>query len=144
MTPSTNRKSGSIKMSSDVSANALPSWELFRGDGTSHGHLAALPPAPPWRPFARDRSPVKPANLADDNIWAPDRDRALSFVVTQPMRRAVNAALYLRRPLLITGKPGTGKSSLIEAVAYELRMGKVLRWPITSRTTLKSGLYEYD
>ena len=60
------------------------------------------------------------------------------------MVEMVNAALYLRRPLLITGKPGSGKSSLIYAVARELRLGEVLRWPITSRTTLKDGLYEYD
>jgi MoxR-like ATPase len=131
-------------MNSDISTDALPDWELFRGDGTSHERLAELPAAPPWRPFARDKSPVKPPTLNDDGLWAPDREYALSFVVTRPMQRAVNAALYLRRPLLVTGKPGTGKSSLIDAVAYELRMGKVLRWPITSRTTLKAGLYEYD
>jgi MoxR-like ATPase len=131
-------------MSSDVPADTLPDWELFRGDGTSHQRLAELPAAPPWRPFAREQSPVKPPNLADDSVWAPDPERALAFVVTRPMQRAVNAALYLRRPLLVTGKPGTGKSSLIDAVAYELRMGEVLRWPITSRTTLKAGLYEYD
>jgi MoxR-like ATPase len=56
----------------------------------------------------------------------------------------VNAALYLRRPLLITGKPGTGKSSLAYAVATELQLGEVLYWPITTRTTLKEGLYTYD
>jgi MoxR-like ATPase len=56
----------------------------------------------------------------------------------------VNAALYLRRPLLITGKPGTGKSSLAYAVAHELNLGEVLYWPITTRTTLKDGLYTYD
>jgi len=56
----------------------------------------------------------------------------------------VNAALYLRRPLLITGKPGTGKSSLAYAVAHELKLGEVLYWPITTRTTLKDGLYSYD
>jgi MoxR-like ATPase len=56
----------------------------------------------------------------------------------------VNAALYLRRPLLITGKPGAGKSTLAYAVARELRLGSVLRWNITSRTTLKDGLYHYD
>src|SRR5262249_38678447 len=56
----------------------------------------------------------------------------------------VNAALYLRRPLLITGRPGTGKSSLIYAVAWELRLGEVLRWSITSRSTLQQGLYHYD
>ncbi|WP_017327920.1 MoxR family ATPase [Synechococcus sp. PCC 7336] len=56
----------------------------------------------------------------------------------------VNAALYLRRPLLVTGKPGTGKSSLAYAVARELMLGEVLYWPITTRTTLKNGLYDYD
>jgi MoxR-like ATPase len=56
----------------------------------------------------------------------------------------VNAALYLRRPLLVTGKPGTGKSSLAYSVAYELGLGPVLHWPITSRSTLQEGLYSYD
>jgi MoxR-like ATPase len=56
----------------------------------------------------------------------------------------VNAALYLRRPLLITGKPGVGKTSLTYAVAHELQLGDVLRWSITTQTTLKYGLYRYD
>ncbi len=56
----------------------------------------------------------------------------------------VNAALYLRRPLLVTGPPGSGKSSLAFQIARELRLGRVLRWPITSQTTLKSGLYLFD
>lgn len=56
----------------------------------------------------------------------------------------VNAALYLRRPLLITGRPGTGKSSLAYAVARELGWGSVLRWSITSRSALQQGLYFYD
>ncbi len=56
----------------------------------------------------------------------------------------VNAALYLRRPLLITGRPGTGKSSLAYAIAYELGLGEVLKWPINTRSTLQEGLYRYD
>ncbi|NED83227.1 AAA domain-containing protein, partial [Streptomyces sp. SID11233] len=56
----------------------------------------------------------------------------------------INAALYLRRPLLVTGGPGVGKSSLAHSVADELRLGDVLRWPIVSRTSLQDGLYHYD
>lgn len=44
----------------------------------------------------------------------------------------------------MTGKPGTGKTSLAYAVAYQLQLGEVLYWPITTRTTLKDGLYSYD
>ncbi|MDL4771786.1 AAA family ATPase [Actinomadura xylanilytica] len=64
----------------------------------------------------------------------PDRDEV----------DAVNAALLLRRPLLITGEPGVGKSSLAYRIARELGLGGVLRWPISSRSTLRAGLYEYD
>jgi MoxR-like ATPase len=56
----------------------------------------------------------------------------------------VNAALFLRRPLLVTGRPGTGKSTLAALIAQELRLGPLLRWPITSRSTLADGLYRYD
>lgn len=57
---------------------------------------------------------------------------------------AVNAALYLRRPLMITGRPGSGKTSLAYAIAHELTLGPVLLWPITTRSVLKEGLYQYD
>ena len=56
----------------------------------------------------------------------------------------VNTALYLRRPLLVTGKAGIGKSSLAHSIAYELSLGPVLNWPITSRSVLGDGLYRYD
>ncbi|WP_218003250.1 AAA family ATPase [Nocardia concava] len=67
-----------------------------------------------------------------------------TFQTTDPVIEAVNAALILRRPLLVTGRPGSGKSTLIESVAAELRMGPVLRWNITSRSTVQDALYRYD
>jgi MoxR-like ATPase len=57
---------------------------------------------------------------------------------------AVNAAIYLRRPLLVTGRPGAGKTSLAYAIAHELNLGPVLSWAITARSTLQEGLYSYD
>jgi MoxR-like ATPase len=131
-------------MSTNLLTEPLDDWGIFLADGRSHVGLSRLPPAPPWRPFASGHSPAPPADIENDAVWVPERQRAQPFVVAEPVRQAVNAALYLRRPLLLTGRAGTGKSSLIDAVASELRMGKVLRWPITSRSTLKSGLYDYD
>jgi MoxR-like ATPase len=56
----------------------------------------------------------------------------------------VNAALLLRRPLLVTGSPGVGKSTLAYLMARELGLGRVLEWNIVSRTTLRDGLYAHD
>jgi MoxR-like ATPase len=58
---------------------------------------------------------------------------------------AVNAAIRLRRPLLVTGLPGSGKTSLAYAIATELGLGPVLVWAITPRSRLlEDGLYRYD
>lgn len=124
-------------------------WWIYRGSGqplydTTLREL--LPEPPPWRRFTG--GPVVPPPPADDDEVArrlgspPGRSPA-----SEQLRREadmVNAALLLRRPLLVTGRPGTGKSSLAYRISRELRLGRVLRWHITSRTTLRSGLYEYD
>ncbi len=61
------------------------------------------------------------------------------------LRLAVNAAIHLRRPLLVTGSPGTGKTSLAYAIAWELNLGPVLRWSISPRSQLQEdGLFQYD
>lgn len=117
------------------------SWTIFRGEGPPHEGLSRLPDAPPWRLGGRARSiGRRPAGLDLDAEAA----RAAAFLPPPEMVTAVNAALYLRRPLLLTGKPGTGKSTLISKVAHELMMGRVLRWPITSRATVRGGVYAYD
>lgn len=121
-------------------------WLIFRGDNQACKRLESLPPAPSWRASEemKAKTPTAPDDLTDNEAhWRPARG-ATFRLKSDVIRQAVNAALYLRRPLLLTGQPGTGKSSLIYAVAHELGMGPVLKWPITSRASLKSGLYEYD
>jgi MoxR-like ATPase len=66
------------------------------------------------------------------------------YVVGKREANAVNTALHLRRPLLVTGDPGAGKSTLARAIAHELTLGEVLHWPINSRSMLESALYRYD
>ncbi len=118
------------------------SWQIFKANATPHDGLTELPLPPPWRRSSVAEKPEKPANPSYD--LEAEKNRGAHIKVKEEVRLAVNSALALRRPLLVTGNPGVGKSSLISAVAYELRMGPVLRWPITSRSTVKAGLYEYD
>lgn len=85
---------------------------------------------------------MPPADLAEAR-----RRLGAESVVHSPESRTVemvNAAIYLRRPLIVTGRPGSGKSALADLISRELGLGRVLRWPITSRSTLRQGLYQYD
>ncbi|MGW0551158.1 AAA family ATPase [Streptomyces altiplanensis] len=99
-------------------------WKpYYRGDGERRNTPLADPP--PWRTFPRTpqhRQYQPPPGLVD----------------------AVNTALHLRRPLLVSGPAGSGKSTVIEQVAHELNLGPVLRWHITSRSSLTEALYRYD
>jgi MoxR-like ATPase len=113
-------------------------WKVYTGVGQPAGETPAIPDPPPWRRYGGT---------------VPDRDRTIErnaepdgvkFKARPEVIEAVNAALHLRRPLMLTGRPGSGKSMLIESVANELSLGKVLRWHVTSASTLKEALYRYD
>jgi MoxR-like ATPase len=65
------------------------------------------------------------------------------YVATPDLMLAVNAAITLKRPLLVKGEPGTGKTMLAEQVAESLKM-PLLQWHIKSTTKAQQGLYEYD
>jgi len=66
-----------------------------------------------------------------------------NYVATQDLMLAVNAAITLKRPLLVKGEPGTGKTMLAEEVAAALGM-PLMQWHIKSTTKAQQGLYEYD
>ncbi len=66
-----------------------------------------------------------------------------SYVATEDLSMAVNAAVTLQRPLLIKGEPGTGKTLLAEQVAAAMGK-KLIQWHIKSTTKAQQGLYEYD
>lgn len=115
--------------------NTNKDWKIFKGNNTQpHDGVKKLPPPPSWRPFGKD------SKTGEDRR----KKRGETFQVREDEIEMINAALYLRRPLLVTGKPGMGKSSIVYAVAKELKLGEVLYWTINTRTTLKDGLYNYD
>ncbi len=66
-----------------------------------------------------------------------------TYIATEDLQMAVNAAKTLERPLLIKGEPGTGKTMLAEEVAESLGM-ELIQWHIKSTTKAHQGLYEYD
>ncbi len=66
-----------------------------------------------------------------------------NYVATQDLMLAVNAAITLKRPLLVKGEPGTGKTMLAEEVSTALGM-PLLQWHVKSTTKAQQGLYEYD
>ncbi len=117
----------------------LDNWLIFKGDKKidEDAYKRLDNTRPPWRMFGKNKE-------------ERDRSRGKSFFLDPKYDEdkktisLINAALYLRRPLLVTGKTGIGKSSLAYAVAYELGLGEILTWPISSHSTLKEGLYEYD
>lgn len=66
-----------------------------------------------------------------------------SYIATEDLKLAVDAALSLEKPLLVKGEPGTGKTMLALEVAESLGM-RLIEWHIKSTTKATQGLYEYD
>jgi MoxR-like ATPase len=123
----------------------LNEWHIYRGTGEPHNGIAKLPKPPRWRSFDTEGSldpPPEPTHISARRLG--ELARAKAYQASADEVDLVNAALYLRRPLLVTGKPGTGKSTLAHSVARELKLGPVLKWPITSRSSREEGLYRYD
>ncbi|WP_374436857.1 AAA family ATPase [Tabrizicola sp.] len=66
-----------------------------------------------------------------------------TYVASEDLALAVNAAVTLQRPLLVKGEPGTGKTELARQVAMSLGL-PLIEWHVKSTTKAQQGLYEYD
>jgi MoxR-like ATPase len=138
-------------------------WQYYLGNGESKP-LEQVPEAPAWRQFMTEDDFKKKEGkapsaeeasiarwkeikkLAENDIRGKERGESFRLYENNKadILNAVNAAIRLRRPLLVTGKPGSGKTSLAYAVAHELQLGVVLSWPINARSILQDALYRYD
>ncbi|MEW2395225.1 MoxR family ATPase [Streptomyces sp. NPDC046862] len=146
-------------------SSEAPDWWVYRGHWgaprTTADTTPDIPEPPPWRSFRlstlvapdeeprlREREPdhiglpVPPPRTESEDSW--DDRVAVAYRGDREVHDLVNAAIQLRRPLVVTGPPGTGKTTLASSIARELGLGPVLRWGITSRSTLREGLYGYD
>jgi MoxR-like ATPase len=72
------------------------------------------------------------------------RRRPEDYRATPELAAAVDVALTLGMPLLLTGEPGSGKSGLADSLAWELGLGKPLRFPVKSDTESRDLFYRFD
>ncbi len=128
------------------------SWKVYRHDGQAHTEDLErwLSTPPPWRTpgtgvgnLDRQVALTTQSERRGSTYISSTRFEAPEKPTVEEETR-INIALMLRRPLLVTGKPGIGKSSLAYHLAWALGLGEPLRWEINSRTTLADGLYRYD
>ncbi len=70
-------------------------------------------------------------------------DGTADYIATDDLKVAVDAAVMLRRPLLVKGEPGTGKTVLAQEVAKAVG-APLIEWNVKSTTKAQQGLYEYD
>ena len=92
----------------------------------------------PAKPKFENNPNLRPKNPHRDSPTKPE-----PYVVAPELKKAVNLALYLRRPLLLEGEAGCGKTRLASAVSYELGL-PLYRWDVRSTTKAQDGLYKYD
>ncbi|KJE20834.1 hypothetical protein FF36_04882 [Frankia torreyi] len=134
---------GRIMLEPDAEGPGARRWWLFHGTGEPPDADLQWPPAPPWRRFA---GPVVdgPPPPEDDEEISRLRGEVSAMLLTPAQVSAVNVALLLRRPILVTAAPGSGQAGLAHLIARELRLGRVLRWSVNRHTTLRDGVHDFD
>eukprot|EP01036_Dinobryon_divergens_P045811 gene45811-61233_t len=94
-----------------------------------------------------DEMGIPPRWHRSEKEWLDDplnADHPAGYLADSGLVDAVNTALVLGKPLLLTGRPGTGKSELAERVAWELGLGAVLRFEAQSLTEAQDLFYRFD
>ena len=81
--------------------------------------------------------------MSDTNADQTRFEGTSSYIATEDLKVAVNAAVTLRRPLLVKGEPGTGKTVLAHEIAKAID-APLIEWNVKSTTKAQQGLYEYD
>ena len=81
--------------------------------------------------------------MADNTSDQTRFEGTKSYIATEDLKVAVNAAVTLRRPLLVKGEPGTGKTVLAHEISKALN-APLIEWNVKSTTKAQQGLYEYD
>lgn len=99
------------------------SFKFYTGEGTSISRRGLSLP-----PFER----------------ASELDDPAGYIASEGLRDAVNVAIMLGQPLLVTGEPGTGKTQLASSVAYELELPTPLVFHTKTTSTAKDLFYRYD
>ncbi len=134
---------GAITSVRDTGEPAARRWWLFHGTGEPADAELRWPQAPPWRRFAAPPVDAPPPPEDDEEI-SRLRGEMAAMLLTPAQIAAVNVALLLRRPILVTGVPGSGQAGLAHLIARELHLGRVLRWTVNRRTTLRDGVNDFD
>lgn len=88
---------------------------------------------------AAPSSPVALPCIDPGALRAPE-----GYLATTELAAAVDVALMLGMPLLLTGEPGSGKSGLADSLAHELGLGKALRFAVKSDTEARDLFYRFD
>jgi MoxR-like ATPase len=120
----------------------MSNWQIYSGKQIGAQALEDwLSDPPPWRAM----TDVEEIELSFREPDPKAVRRGETYVSSGDDEVArINIALLLRRPLLVSGRPGLGKSSLAYHLAWALGLGAPLRWEVNSQTTLLDGLYSYD
>lgn len=112
-----------------MNMNNTNDWWIY--EGSKKTDTTKLAKRKDKKPLWRDKS-------------KPTHNASAYHLLDEKIKDVINAAIYLRRPLLITGDAGIGKSSLAKSIAFELTDKETLDWQITSKSVLQDALYSYD